>query len=422
MKNSRILFFSIALAMIAACLPSCKDDNSAIGTDLMPSSDIMEFLCDTMSVETYTVRDTHVETHNRTISPIGIINDPLFGQTTASCAFQLQLSTSNAQFNREIDTTNLEGVKLTLQLKYANMYGSSESAMKININRLLTDLYYDSVYYEDKTFDASEYELLSSSNLVFGTDSTMSIDMPESLIRSIISGNGSDAWSNERFINFFKGMYITTELTSGDGCIYALDLINSKSKMILTYNDTCTFDFNINEYSSRVNMYAHDYTNADSELKNAIDNPETPTQSCYIQGLAGLKTKIKFPELTNLFDSTNIIINKAQLKVTLQEGTTLSTLPSPVAMSMTKILDNGQFDFLDDYKSNSKYFGGSFDETDNSYTFNIPLHLQSLHDGESDNGIYMVANDNRIVPYRAQLYGGSHTTNEIKIIVYYSKY
>ena len=423
MKNSRISFLAMAIAIIIAIIPSCKDDNSAIGTALMPSSDIMEFRCDTMGIETYTIRDTHAETQNRTINPIGTITDPIFGQTTASCAFQVQLSNSNAQLNKEIDTTNLNGVKLTLQLKYAKKYGSAESSMKININRLLTDIYYDSIYYEDQTFTSSQYELLSSTDLVFDADSTIKIEMPESLIKNILSGNSEQTtWSNNDFVNFFKGMFINTELTSGDGCMYALDLINPKSKMVITYNDTCSFDFVINEYCARINMYTHDYTNADSELKAAIDNPETPSDYCYIQGLAGLKTKIKFPELTSLFDSTNIIINRAQLKITLKEGTTLSTLPSPVAMSMTKILDNGQFDFLEDYKSNSKYFGGSFDETDNSYTFNIPLHLQNLLNGESDNGIYMVANDNRIVPYRAQLYGGSHATNKIKIIVYYSKY
>jgi hypothetical protein len=423
MKNSRILFLAIAIVLVAATIPSCKDDNSAIGTDLMPSSDIMEFCCDTMGIETYAVRDTHVATHNRTINPIGTITDPIFGQTSASCAFQIMLSNSNVQFDKEIDTTNLNGVKLNLQLKYAKKYGSTESAMTININRLLTDIYYDSTYYEDQTFAANQYELLSSTNLVFDADSTIKIEMPESLIKNIITRNvGQTSWNNNDFVKFFKGIYITTETTSGDGCMYALDLINPKSKMILTYNDTCSFDFEINEYSTRINMYTHDYTNADSELKNAIDNPETPTNSCYVQGLAGIKTKIKFPELANLFDSTNIIINRAQLKVTLQESSTINTLPSPAAMSMTKILDNGQFDFLEDYKSNSKYFGGSFDATDNSYTFNIPLHLQNLFKGESDNGIYMVANDNRIVPYRALLYGGSHNTNKIKIIVYYSKY
>lgn len=422
MKNSRILFLAIAIVLVAAAIPSCKDDNSAIGTDLMPSGDIMEFLCDTMEVETYITRDSHVETQSRTISPVGIINDPIFGQTTASCAFQVQLSSSNAQFNNEIDTTDLTDVNLSLQLKYAKLYGSSESAMTININRLLTDIYFDSLYYEDHSFSASQYELLNSAALTFGTDSTIKIDMPESLIKEIVRG---ETWSNETFVKQFKGIFINTELTSGDGCMYALDLIGNKSKMVLSYkyNDTIrTFDFNINEYSARLNMYSHDYTNADSELKTAIDNPETPSANCYIQGLAGLKTKIKFPALQTLFDSTNIIINRAQLKVTLQEGTTLNTLPSPTAMSMTKILANGKFDFLEDYKSNSKYFGGSFDATDNSYTFNIPLHLQGILNGESDNGIYMVANENRIVPYRAQLYGGSHATNKIKIIVYYSKY
>ena len=423
------MIISAIAVLVTAMAVSCKDDDSAIGTGIMPSSDMMEFLCDTMGIQTFAVRDTHVETHNRTINPIGIINDPIFGQTTASCAFQVLLSTTNVQFGNEIDTTDLSGVKLTLHLKYSDKYGSSESPMTINVNRLLTDISYDSTYYEDKVFAASEFELLKSADIAFGTDSIMKIEMPSELTQQIIKENvGQTSWSNANFVKFFKGLYLTTELTSGDGCIYALDLISNKSKMVLTYNDTCSFDFDISEYSARINMYSHDYTNADSELKTAIDNPDQPTNYCYIQGLAGLKTKIMFPELYTLFDSTNIIINRAQLCVTIKEGTESSVLPSPKAMSMTKILGNGKFDFLEDYKSNSKYFGGSFNETEKSYTFNIPLHLQDLFKdykdlGEkTDNGIFMVANDNRIVPYRAVLYGGAHENLSVKIIVYYSKY
>lgn len=419
-----------ALAVIMTVFAvSCKDDDSAIGTGIMPSGDMMEFLCDTMGVQTYAVRDTHVETHSRTINPIGVINDPFFGRTTASCAFQTLLSTTNVQFGREIDTSDLSGVKLTLQLKYANKYGDANSAMTISVNRLLTDIYYDSIYYEDKEFATTEFEQLASASVNFGTDSIMKIEMPAELVEDIVMENvGQETWSNKDFVKFFKGLYITTELTSGDGCIYALDLIDKKSKMVLTYNDTCSFDFEISEYSARINMYSHDYTNADSELKTAIDNPEQPTNYCYIQGLAGLKTKIMFPELYTLFDSTNIIINRAQLCVTIKDGTESSVLPSPKAMSMTKILGNGKFDFLEDYKSNSKNFGGSFNETEKSYTFNIPLHLQDLFKdykdlGEkTDNGIFLVANDNRIVPYRAVLYGGAHENLSVKIIVYYSKY
>ena len=417
-----IILFVIAVLMTFFAV-SCKDDDSAIGTGIMPNGDMMEFICDTMSIQTFAVRDTHVETHNRTINPIGVINDPFFGQTTASCAFQTLLSTTNVQFSREIDTTDLSGVKLTLQIKYANKYGDENSAMTIKVNRLLTDISYDSIYYDDKEFASTEFETLVSTDINFGTDSIMKIEMPSELVEQIVKENvGQETWSNKDFVTFFKGLYLTTELTSGDGCIYALDLINSKSKMLLTYNDTCSFDFDISEYSARINMYSHDYTNADSELKAAIENPDQPTEYCYIQGLAGLKTKIMFPEISTLFDSTNIIINRAQLCVTIKEGSESNVLPAPKAMSMTKILDNGKFDFLEDYKSNSKNFGGSFNETDKSYTFNIPLHLQDLQLGETDNGIYMVANDNRIVPYRATLYGGAHESYSVKIIVYYSKY
>ncbi|MBO7572684.1 MAG: DUF4270 family protein [Bacteroidales bacterium] len=421
--NAKFLIVLALTAILAFATNACKDDDSAIGTGIMPNSDMMEFKCDTLGIQTFAVRDTHVETQNRTVNPIGIVNDEIFGQTNASCAFQVLLSSNNVQFNREIDTADLSGVKLTLQLKYDEIYGSAESSMKINVNRLLTSISYDSTYYDDTHFDASQYELLQSTDITADSDSIIKVEMPQNLVENIIRQNvGQTTWSNEDFVKFFKGIYVTTELNSGDGCLYALNLINSKSKMVLTYNDTCTFDFIIGEYAAKINLYSHDYTNADSELKDAIDNPEQPSKYCYIQGLAGMKTKIKFPELANMFDSTNIIINKAQLKVTIKEGTTTDYLPSPKAMSMTRILSSGLFDFLEDYKSNSKYFGGQFDASDNSYTFNIPLHLQSLQNGEPDNGIYLVANDNRIVPYRAMLYGGAHENYSVKILVYYSKY
>lgn len=421
-KASHLLVYVLTTILAFATI-ACKDDDSAIGTGIMPNSDMMEFRCDTLGIQTFATRDTHVETQNRTVNPIGIINDPFFGQTTASCAFQVLLSSNNVQLSREIDTTNLSGVKLTLQLKYDNIYGSPESAMKLNVNRLLTDISYDSTYYEDTQFDASQYELLESIDLTTSPDSVIKVEMPQNLVESIIKQNArQETWNNEDFVSFFKGIYVTPELTSGDGCLYSFNLINSKSKMVLTYNDTCSFDFNISEYSTRINMYLHDYENADSELKAAIENPEQPTKYCYIQGLAGLKTKIMFPEIKTMFDTTNIIINRACLKITLKEGSQSEQLPNPTAMSMTKSLGNGKFDFLEDYKSNINDFGGSFNQTDNSYSFNIPLHLQCLQLGEADNGVFMVANDNRIVPYRALLYGGDHENLNAKIIVYYSKY
>lgn len=419
---NRRLSFLIA-TIIAIAFVSCNKDESSIGTAIMPSSDMMEFLCDTMSVETFVVRDVNVETQNRSINPIGIINDPIFGQTTASCIFQPLLSSTNVQFSKEIDTTDLSGVKLTIHLKYLNIYGDKQSTMNINVNRLLTDISFDSTYYENKHIDASQYENLVSTALTFGDDSIAKIELPQSLVQEIIRKNAnSQTWTNNDFIKFLKGFYVTTEIGSGNGCMYALNLVDPRSKMVLTYNDTCTFNFDISEYSARINLYEHDYTNADSELQSAINNPNIPTKYCYVQGLAGLKTKIKFPELKNLFDSTNIIINRAQMKITIKENSQSNEIPCPKGMSMTKILNNGLFDFLDDYKSNSKLFGGSYDEADKSYTFNIPLHLQSLQKGEPDNGIFLVANDNRITPYRAMLYGGAHEISEIKVIVYYSKY
>jgi len=213
--NVRHLIVFALTAFIAFAITACKEDYSAIGTGIMPSNDMMEFKCDTLGIQTFAIRDTHVETQNRTVNPIGIVNDEIFGETNASCAFQVLLSSNNVQFNREIDINDLSGVKLTLQLKYDEIYGSPESSMKINVNRLLTDISYDSTYYDDTHFDASQYELLQSADITASSDSIIKVEMPQSLVESIITQNaGQTTWSNEDFVKFFKGIYVNTELNS----------------------------------------------------------------------------------------------------------------------------------------------------------------------------------------------------------------
>ncbi|MCF0206895.1 MAG: DUF4270 family protein, partial [Bacteroidales bacterium] len=267
---------------------------------------------------------------------------------------------------------------------------------------------------------SNEYEDLASQELSFGSDSVIKIDLPSNLISEIV--NYSTSLDNDQFVALFNGLYITTEVNSGSGCIYCLDLIGSKSKMVLSYTKDGaekSYDFVISDNSARINMYYHDYSSANQDLQNALEDTTKPYKQCYIQGLGGLKTKIKFPELTSIFDSTNIIINRAQIQFSVNTEFEDDKYPLPNAMSMTRILDSGLFDFLEDYKSNSKYFGGKLDKDTKTYTFNIPLHLQGLQQGQNDNGIYMVANDNRIYPYRAVLNNG---IENVKVIIYYSKY
>lgn len=423
MKNLLFNFKWFLALLCCVSFAACNKDETNIGTSIMPNSDKMEFLCDTIVAETYIVRDTLVETQNRNISPIGVINDEMYGQTNANVAFQALLSSNNVNFRNQISDANLANVKLTLYLKYSNKYGNENSNIQLTVNRLKTDLSADSIYYENKSFAENEYETLATTQITFGSDSILSVELPNSLAQEIIT-ESYNIIDNKKFVKFFKGLYLTTSLVNPneDGCIYALNLNHAASKMTMAYNDTASFDFIINEYAAKVNMYKHDYSNACSEVREALANPETPSKFCFVQGLAGLKTKVKFTGLSKIADSTNIIINRAQMKVVVKEASTSNLLPAPLAMSMTRILDNGKFDFLDDYKSNAKFFGGAFSESDLSYTFNLPLHLQSLLNGTNDNGIYMVANENRIVPYRAMLYGGNHETNKMEIIVYYSKY
>ncbi|MCF0206542.1 MAG: DUF4270 family protein, partial [Bacteroidales bacterium] len=156
----------ISIFAIFATFTACNDDDSAIGTGIMPSSDTMEFCCDTINVETYVCRDTIVQTQNRSVNPIGSITDPYFGQTTAECAFHVLLGASNANFSQELSNeTILNSAKLQLQLKYIGKFGDTTSNMTIKINRLKKLIDVDSTYYEKFRLQSNEYEDLASQEL-----------------------------------------------------------------------------------------------------------------------------------------------------------------------------------------------------------------------------------------------------------------
>lgn len=425
MKSYKIFFTLIIIALCSFI--SCNNEESAIGTSIIPSGDIMELCCDTLDVECYVVRDSLVETQNKSLSPIGCLNDDIFGYTKASCIFQTMLSTENVVFEKEIDIHNSEAMnslKLILNLKVKSWYGDASSNMVIKVNRLLTDIYYDSTYYENMTLEASQYEEIISANANFSeTDSTIVIELPNTLAQEIVNQNAGDSvWKNDKFMKYFKGFYLTCDDIATGGCIFNINLISSASNMTLKYknssNEEKSFVFNIDEYCSRINLFEHDYSSACTELKTALANPDQSSEYGFIQGFGGTKVVLKFPEIYGLFLDKNIIINRAQLKLYVKNNETFEV---PASLNMTKNLSTGLYDFVEDYKSNSTYFGGKF-ISDGYYIYNLPLYIQSQISEIENYGITLVAVDNRISPNRVMFYGDGDDAKSLKLEIYYSKY
>jgi len=398
---------------------SCNEDDSEIGLGIIPGSDKILLFKDTIGVDCYTVRDDNISTDERTLSPLGSYNDPIFGFSKASFVCQARISSNNVNF----DTVQVIN-SLKLHLKYTSFYGDPSATQMVNVYRLKKDIYIDSVYYSEFSLAPSEYEILCSTPMSFNeADSIMTIELPLSLAESFVNdANSSHFVDNTTFIDFFKGFYITTDNLTTGGCIFSLNLVDANSKMALYYNDSAVYNFYINSKSAIINMFEHDYSSALPEIQEALNDTTALYDYCYVQSMGGLKTKIKFPDLQTLFDSTNIVINKAQLKITIKSGTDEDLFSPPPKMTLVAILESGKYDFITDYKVNNLYFGGSLLSDEYTYIFNIPFHIQELINGNDDYGIYLFAVDNRTKPYRSVIHANDNSDKSMKLELYYSKY
>jgi hypothetical protein len=412
------MIFAAIILPAVLLLQSCNDDNTDIGLNILPGSDKIGLFADTLDVDCYTVTDYTVSTDERTLSPLGSYHDPVFGFTKAGFVCHARTSTSNVKFDSVVENIN----SLELHLKYSSFYGDVNASQTVNVYRLKKEIYFDSVYYSNFSLSASEYELLTSTSLQFNAaDSTIKIVLPLALAQDFVNpANESKFADNTAFIKYFNGFYVTTEDVVSGGCIFSINLINEKSKMVLNYNDTSSYDFYINSKSAIINMFEHDYSTASSEVQAAIADTSVLRDLCYVHSLGGLKTKIKFPELENYFDSTNIVINKAQLVVKVKTGNGETSFAPPPKMTLVAITESGSYDFITDYKLNNSYFGGTL----NSYTyrFNIPFHIQEIINGNEDYGIYLFATDNRTIPYRTVIHGNDDSESSMRLELYYSKF
>lgn len=417
MRNKFRLLLLIPLFSLGLLFSSCENEDSALGLGIIPGSDMMDLICDTINVQCYTVLDNNIATDERSLATLGSYIDPEFGFTKASFLFQTRISSNNVDFSEVEQIQSLE-----LHLKYNFHYGDKTTPQTLNVYRLLNDVYIDSTYYSDYKPESTDIEFLTSLSIdIPEEDSLFIITLPIELANEFVNADSSNFADNDVFIEFFKGLYLTTDDVSSGGCIYDFDLYDTESRMMLNYNDSLEYEFLINSNSATFNMFEHDYSMASADVQAAIADTTQSHNSCYIQSLAGLKMKLYFPELETLFDSTNIAINKAKLILNLEDYDETIYVTS-TDLAMVSIQEDGLYDFVTDYKLNTTNFGGEFNSTDNNYTFNIPFHIQELVNGNTDYGLYLFSSENRTKPYRS-IFDNNQTDGQgIQLEIYYSKY
>jgi hypothetical protein len=395
-------------------ISACNKKPESIGLDLvdynkLPVSDT------TFSVFAYSSIEDSVITDETSINLLGSQYTENFGLTVASLYAHLRLSVLSPDFgeNPQFDSA-------FLTLVYSGYYGDTLTPQTIRIYEVLEDFYKDSTYYSTDKFVYSTDEFANFTFIPHPSDSVsindttevsaqVKIPLNEAFVNKIISpGDDTVLSSNVNFLDYFKGIYITADsmASPGSGAILYFNLLNSRSKVTIYYNDSLTYDLVFNSNSARVGHFHHNYAKSlNQNFRDQILSNDTNigTDDLYLQGLAGIKTIIKFPSVNDWVNTNNYAINDAKLMIPVYESD--EELKPADKLLLFKLDETGSPVFTEDQLEGDKYFGGNYNETTNNYHFRISFYLQSLLNGTADHGLVLLVSGKTTNANEVRLYG-----------------
>ncbi len=431
-------FFYILSIGVSICFTSC-DESSVVGLDVQPEHDLLNVgYQDTTTIFTRTVKGDSLITDESLITTgIGLIGkyiDPVFGTSTASMYTQVRLPSNLTSISFGTSPV-CDSVILSLVYE-GTAYGKKDKKQqKLNVYQVTEALSTGATYHSNNTLSKSSTDLTASNGYLFyprPTDSVTTVGglrlkpqlrtlldntFGQLLLNNGVAGNLSD---NAAFQSLFNGIYITTENTTGlaseEGNILHFKMGESTIRLYYhnsnaTNNDSLFYDFSLGSVA-RFNHFEHDYTGAISDLSTQI-NSSTSLQNntVYVQSMAGVKTKIEFPNLMNWVKDGGIGINKAELVINVDTSVVtynIDTFAAPSALILFGINDDGTSYVIPDAFEGSTYFGGTLLTGAVQYRFNIARYIQQVLDGDrNNNGLYIIASNGAVFGNRAVISGGA---------------
>lgn len=411
---------------------SCETNDQELGTDLLPAGDNVYLHHDTIfEINSYPVSGQPVFTHETgdgsRLLLLGATRDTIVGSSKASVVTQFNTTSSYK------NGPDLAIDSLVLYLYMDEYTGDTTEWITVRVHEMTERIYRDTVYYSDYEVEGkydpaplAERSFLPKSNTIHA----FQIEDEAYLEKFYELETDTLAFRNDSvFKGHFKGFYIEAESESDQGVMAGLHLNNSGSRLAIKYaSDSTEVDttegrdfvwtnFTIDQYSSqKINVFEHDHSG--THLAGIIDREDADPSYCYVQGMAGVNTRLSFTKLQEWIDRGKIVISSATLifDVVPEEESGLPTGVLPERLILLTELGEGEYEPLYDYISlrqvDTKRFGGildaesesMFSDTTYSYRFNVTLHFQAMVNEEKP--------DNRFI---LQVYDAMENPRFVKI-------
>ena len=405
MKFFRLDLLTLLISLFI--LNSCKNQDT-IGLGVNSQTQVNGIMVDTSTIVVNTVKEDSVVTSGLTKAPLGYFKDPIFGTTESNLAASLSLPGTTG-YSLPSGTISIDSTRLVLHY-VDGFYGDSvASSYKLNLYQLQEAYNVNTGYYASKvwkvnpallgsiTFKARPHDSIKITNIIKGKPDSL-IKVPSQLrvpidnnfiIANFFNASSSTLASNSVFQNAIKGLYLTLDKAQTTGAGGILMLSNADSVNVyckITNNgviDTTTIKLPISQLAASI---THTYS---TTINAELDNTTTSGNVFYLQGLAGLRTKISFPNLLAnlrkglLSAGEDIVLNRAELVITAAPGSYTQYRPLP-KITMYKLDIAHQRTLLQDASpSDSRAqgvgsFGGFYNSKKNQYNFIITAFLQDL--------------------------------------------
>lgn len=212
----------------------------------------------------------------------------------------------------------------------------------------------------------------------------------ETFINRFLQAEDSILSSADYFQEMINGIYITSDDVATEGGIATLSADAPGSRLQFYYaNDTVdslsqTYTIT-RQRCQQFNLFSHNYTGY--PIEEFLTDTSRSDSLLFIQSMAGVFPKIRFPEFSKWIDSMPVSINEAELIFpvadTILTQQKSENLPSSLVMFLQE--PDGRYNFVYDQVVAPESFGGGYLELSNSYNFTIKVQLQSLAMGDVDN-------------------------------------
>ncbi len=425
--SKKNIFNTIAVTFIfvSAFFFGCNNASDA-GIGIIPKDALIKLESfDTLHIEAYTYKDDSVLSSKVANGLLGAYIDPVLGKTRSTFVMQI----SPMQISTFGDNPVADSMKLFLRYipdTTAPLYGNIHAEMLLKIHEVKTKLSFDSSYYTTYRPEWLELgDLMANTSFIpeDGRNDTVMLEvmLENSVAQRII--DEFDQWNDvadprdTSFTDYFQGLFIESNDIGYDGSLCIFSLTNTETKAILYYHndeDTLQLSFFVPSISNRFNMVEQQY-DAPGFLPD-LENPESKEDSVvYIQGLGGLKIRLKTPGIDSLMKTGIWGVNKAELLLTAENSSLTSEdkFPAPPKLKILAIKPDGTTEMVVDYLGENSYLGVNY--VDGTYKFDITYYIQQIFSGSIENdGFYILSNSDYDNPSRVVI-KGTNNQNPLKL-------